>query len=239
VHGGKTDDNATGNLAGVPALVDYWTRPDIAAVLRKRERFLLVNVANEAGAWDTTAGEFTATYRDAIARLRAAGIRSPLVIDAPDSGKNIDVVLATAAGLIAGDPERNLLFSVHTYWAITWGMGADYIWSKLASAALAGIPLVVGEFSRFGAWTADDVGICAPAGEVDYQAVLQATQYYGIGWYAWEWGPGNGFNEAACAIMDMTADNRLETLQPGWATDVVSGPYGIGATSVIPASLRP
>ena len=89
-----------------------------------------------------------------------------------------------------------------------------------------------------GAWTANGVGICAPAGEVDYQTVLQATQYYGIGWYAWEWGPGNGYNDPACAVMDMTANNLVSTLMPGWATDVVSGPYGIGATSVIPRSIR-
>jgi hypothetical protein len=38
--------------------------------------------------------------------------------------------------------------------------------------------------------------------------------------------------------MDMTSDDHIATLQPGWATDVVTGPYGIAATSVIPASLE-
>jgi mannan endo-1,4-beta-mannosidase len=230
--------DATGNLGLVGALVDYWTRPDIAAVLRKHERFLLVNVANEAGDWQTTAEQFAATYLDAIARLRAAGIRSPLVIDAPDSGKNIDAVFATAAQLIAADPDHNLLFSVHIYWAISWGMGADYIWWKLGNAVDTDVPLVVGEFSQYGAWTANDVSICAPAGEVDYKTVLHATHAYGIGWYAWEWGPGNGYNDPKCAIMDMTTNNQLATLQPGWATDVVYGAHGLSETSVIPASLQ-
>src|SRR5262249_10797113 len=95
--------DATGNLWGVPALVDYWTRPDIVAVLKKHERFLLVNIANEAGAWDTTVQDFTDVYRDAITRMRAAGIHAPLVIDAPDSGKNIDALLDASATLQNAD----------------------------------------------------------------------------------------------------------------------------------------
>lgn len=231
--------DATSNLWGVPAMVDYWTRDDVVAVIRKYERFLLVNIANEAGAWDTSAADFAAVYRTAIARMRDAGIRTPLVIDAPDSGKNIDVLFAKATELQTADPQHNLLFSVHVYWAISWGMGGGYIWDKLGAAFTAGMPLVIGEFSQWGAWTAPGVSICAPAGEVDYQTVLQAAHAYGIGWYAWEWGPGNdGGGYPDCTVMDMTTNNALETLKDGWASDVVHGPYGIGATSVIPASIK-
>lgn len=230
--------DATSNLWGVPALVDYWTRPDIVAVLKKHERFLLVNIANEAGAWDTTVADFVAVYRDAIARLRAAGIQAPLVIDAPDSGKNIDALMDASFDLQNADPERNLLFSVHIYWAKNEiGGGAQYIWERFSVALASGMPLVVGEFSSYGAWTAENVSICAPAGEVDYQTVLQAAQQYGIGWYAWEWGPGNAWGDPLCGVMDMTNNDRLSGLQPGWASDVVYGPYGLVATAVVPPSL--
>ena len=231
--------DATGNMAGLAALVDYWTRPDIAAVIRKHERWVLLNIGNEVGDWEVTTGQFLAAYRDAISRIRAAGIRTPLVIDAPDYGKNIDVILAAAPELVDFDPQHNLLFSVHIYWAMHDGQDAGYIWWKLGQAADAGVPLVVGEFSRWGAY-AGAASICSWAGEVDYQAVLQVTAFYGIGWYAWEWGPGNaGGGDAACSVMDMTTSNTLESLQPGWATEVVAtSPYGIQAMSVVPTALR-
>jgi hypothetical protein len=39
--------------------------------------------------------------------------------------------------------------------------------------------------------------------------------------------------------MDMTTSNTLESLQAGWATDVVvSSPYGIQTMSVVPTALR-
>ena len=87
---------------------------------------------------------------------------------------------------------------------------------------------------------AGGASICSWAGEVDYQAVLQVTDYYGISWYAWDWGSGNaGGGDAACTVMDMTTGNTLETLQAGWATEVVrTSPYGIASTSVVPRAMR-
>jgi mannan endo-1,4-beta-mannosidase len=230
--------DATGYLPGLSALVDYWTRPDIAAVLKKYERHLLVNVGNEVGDYEVDLPAFVAAYRSAVARMRAARIRALLVIDAPDYGKNIDVLVAAAPTLLAADPDHNLLFSVHTYWGIADGADADFIHAKLQLAANAGVPLLVGEFSRYGAY-AGEASICSDAGEVDYASILAECDRLKIGWYAWEWGPGNvGGGDPLCAVMDMSVDGTLPGLQPGWATEVVAtSPYGIQATSVVPKSI--
>src|SRR5687767_5324317 len=84
--------DATGNWAGLPALVDWWVRPDVVAVIRKYEQVLLVNVGNEVGDDTVTTDMFVAGYRTAVERMRNAGIRTPLVIDAPDWGKNLTVL---------------------------------------------------------------------------------------------------------------------------------------------------
>jgi mannan endo-1,4-beta-mannosidase len=231
--------DATGNFAGLSALVDYWTRPDILAVVRKHERWLLVNIGNEVGDDQVTAAQFLAGYTTAVQRMRAAGVRSPLVVDASDWGKNLDVLVATGAALTAADPLHALLFSAHLYWPLHDGADATFIHEKLAAAVDAGLPLVVGEFSRYGAY-AGDASICSEAGEVDYATILAETARDGIGWYAWEWGPGNvGGGDPLCTVMDMTTASTLATLQAGWATDVVEGPYGIRTMSIVPATIGP
>ena len=43
-----------------------------------------------------------------------------------------------------------------------------------------------------------------------------------LGWYAWEWGPGNAFGDPQCDKMDLTTDGQFANLKGGWATDVVN-----------------
>ena len=231
--------DATGNWAGLPALVDWWVRPDVVAVIRKYEQVLLVNIGNEVGDDTVTTEMFVAGYRSAVERMRDAGIRTPLVIDAPDWGKNLTVLTAAAPALLDADPEHNLVFSVHLYWPKAFGADAEFIRTHLQLAADAGYPLVVGEFSRYGAY-AGGASICSAGGETDYRTILAECDRLGIGWYAWEWGPGNtGGGDPLCDVMDMTADATAATLKAGWATEVVvTSPYGIAATSVVPRSMR-
>lgn len=226
--------DATGNLAMLPDLVAWWTSPDILAVIAKHERWLLLNVANEAGDDTVDAPTFRAAYIAAVGSLRAAGIRVPLVIDAPEWGKNLDVVLATADDILKSDPLSNLLFSVHMYWPKNGGADATFINGKIAAAAQAGIPLIVGEFAGYGAWAGAGKSPCSADGAIDYGAIIAACDQHQVGWYAWEWGPGNdGGGDPLCTVMDMT-DGTFATLKPGWASDVVTA---IQATSIIPGSL--
>ncbi|MCB0228812.1 MAG: hypothetical protein KDH90_06720, partial [Anaerolineae bacterium] len=77
-----------------------------------------------------------------------------------------------------------------------------------------------------------------PTGKIDYQAILAACHELQLGWYAWEWGPGNGYNDPLCAVMDMTPDRLFANLKPGWAREVaLDSPFGIRQTSVTPASI--
>ena len=231
--------DATGIWSELPTLVDYWTRPDIVAVIQAHDAHLLVNIGNEVGDDQVTAAMFTADYGDAVGRMRGAGIHTPLVIDASDFGKNIDILTATAADLTAADPEHNLVFSVHLYWGVHDGADPAYISGKLQDAVDAGVPLIVGEFSQYGAY-ADGDSICGESGRVDYQTILEQCDRHAIGWYAWEWGPGNvGGGDPACTVMDMTTASTFATLQPGWATEVATtSPYSILNTSITPLSMQ-
>jgi mannan endo-1,4-beta-mannosidase len=237
--------DATGDWSRLPELVTYWIRPDIVPILQKHQRYLLVNIGNEVGDDQVTAAQFLASYTSAVQQLRTSGIHTPLVIDAPDWGKNLAVLDAMAGALLTADPDRNLIFSVHLYWAKSCGADAAFIQTKLQNSVALKYPLIVGEFSQFGATPCPydpQASICSPGGEIDYQTIIAECQTQQLGWYAWEWGPGNGYipgsdpprYDGPCQVMDMTPNRMFADLKAGWAEEVaISSPNSIKNTSVI------
>jgi mannan endo-1,4-beta-mannosidase len=246
--------DATGDWNRLPELVAYWTQPAVINIIKKHQAYLLVNIGNEVGGNDikgndlVSEAQFIEGYISAIQTMRSAGIQTPLVIDASDSGKNLERLDATADRLIAADPRKNLLFSVHLYWSISDGADANFIRSKLQKSVNLGYPLIVGEFSRFGGYAGQDStdntkskSMCSPNGEIDYKTILKECHQHEIGWYAWEWGPGNTKGnppDPLCAVMDMTTDGLFNNIKPGWAKEVaISSPYSIKNTSVTPSTM--
>lgn len=242
--------DATGEWERLPDLINYWIQPEIINIIQKHQEYLLVNIADEAGDDTITDAQFIEEYSQAIQKMRSTGIQTPLVIDASDWGKSLDRLDAAAARLIAVDPEKNLLFSVHLYWSMFAGADANFIRSKLENSVDLGYPLIVGEFSAYGGWAGVDENnldengepkaksMCSPDGEIDYKTIIEVCHENEIGWYAWEWGPGNAFNDPLCIVMDMTPDRRFVNLKSGWAEEVAtSSPYSIKNTSITPSTI--
>jgi mannan endo-1,4-beta-mannosidase len=209
--------DATGDLSQLPKLGNYWTRNDVLQVIFNAGGNLLINIANECGDDTVTANQWVSAYTPVIRQMRNAGIRTPLVIDAPDFGKNLEVVVAGANDLLSVD--ANLIFSVHPYWPKNDGGGATFIEQQFTAAFNKGFALIIGEFSQWGAFNGNN-SICVGNGECDYNAIMTKASAKGFGWYAWEWGPGNEFGDANCAKMNMTTNGTFATRQAGWATDV-------------------
>lgn len=227
--------DATCNWANLDLVVDYWMLPDMVTLVKKYEHALLVNIANEAGDYTVTAVDFVTKYKEAITKFRNAGIRAPLIIDAPDCGKNLELIVPVVASLIQHDPLHNLMFSAHTYWSKTAGATPAFIKAQLDNAAANNVPLILGELCAYGGWPGqgeDETESCTAKGEVDYATLLAESSKHEIGWLVWEWGPGNGFYNRKpvvfCPVMDMTSDGTYQSIvsiQPGavnaWVKDVV------------------
>ena len=221
--------DATGNLGAVPALVDFWVRPEIVGVLKRHEASLILNIANEAGGNGVRVGDFVTVYTEAIRRLRQAGLAMPLMVDAPRWGQDSDVLQASAPQLMAADPSRNLLFSLHMWWPMGKSSAdpgsTTRIKAELEESVAMNLPLVIGEFAHAG------VG-CQRS--IDYNTILTEAQRHEVGWLAWSWGPGNN----DCGEMDMTSAGTFDTLR-GWGLEVaVSHPASIQKTSRIPESMH-
>lgn len=224
--------DATGHWEQLEQMVAFWKRADIVALIQKHRQYLLVNIANECGDDQVSDAQFTQGYTSAVKQLRQRGIHTPLVIDGSDYGKNLEQLVRVGAGLTQADPDKNLLFSVHTYWPMNDGATPQFIKSQFQDAIAAGLPFIVGEFAAYGAF-AGDSSICGPRGVVDYRTILSEAQRQDIGWLAWEWGPGNtGGGDSLCVVMDMTANSKFSTLK-GWGKEVaVTSANSIQKTAV-------
>src|SRR5690606_16382917 len=79
------------------------------------EKWVLLNIANEVG---NKEGDsiFVTSYKNAITELRNVGYKVPLIIDAPDWGKDEKLIERNWKELFNHDPLKNTMFSVHTYW---------------------------------------------------------------------------------------------------------------------------
>lgn len=179
--------------ANIQTATNYWLSPNILAILKKYENYILLNIANEVGQdWEgNTANvrqKLIDSYSPAITALRNAGLKCPFVIDANDCGQNIEALIGAAPTLLAADPDHNIVFSAHAYW------NNDNYTTRLTNAATtaqnAGICLVIGEFS-----VAQDCPLDAQTN--DYAAIMQVCNQKEIGYLAWEWGgsqqySGNG-----------------------------------------------
>lgn len=227
--------DATGDWSRLSVVVNFWKRPDIVAVVQKHTAYLLVNIGNEVGNDQVTDAQYTSGYSAAVKQLRQVGIHTPLIIDGTDWGKNLEQIVRTAPGIIANDPDKNLLFSVHTYWPIKYGANAAFIQSQFQAAVTKNIPFLVGEFAKYGAYAGQGISPCSNGGLVDYQTILAQANQLQIGWLAWEWGPGNtGGGDPLCSDMDMTTASTYATLKD-WGLDVaVTNPNGIKKTAIRP-----
>lgn len=212
---------ATGDWGKLQQQVDYWVSPEVVQVLKKHEPYLLLNIANEVGDRKVTDKQFREGYERAVARIRKAGIRCPLVIDGANWGQSIDILQANGPYLLQKDPLKNLLFSVHMWWTAPDG-ATKRIKHEIKESVDTGLPLLVGEFAPMGVGCAESI---------DFKTILEECQKNEIGWMAWSWGL---VDNGDCKLMDMTGDENKGRFKGlfGWGKEVaLTDKYSIRNTA--------
>ena len=213
--------DSTGKWGMMPTCVDYWVRPDVVSVLRRHERYLLINIANEAGAGVVPSLEFRTAYELAIRRIRATGLHVPLIIDAQGWGQYINDLQANGPYLVQADPDHNVMFSIHMWWPSSRTAATKRVIDEIAESVEMDLPLIIGEFANKG----PGCTCCIP-----YDTIIEQAHLNEIGYLPWSWGPGN----QDCDEMDMTEDGTFDTLH-GWGLEVaVTSTHSIQAIAVRP-----
>lgn len=190
--------------------VDYWL--SMQKSLTGQEKYVIINVANEPYGLENYQ-TWLADTMESIHRLRRAGFRHTLMVDAPDWGQDRSFTMRDNAGTVFhSDPERNILFSIHMYGAFD---RAPKVIDYLRHYVDARLPIVVGEF-----------GFLHSDGEVDEDTIMAEAQRLGIGYLGWSWS-GNG---GEVSYLDLAEHFNAESLTP-WGERLFLGRNGIWQTS--------
>jgi mannan endo-1,4-beta-mannosidase len=193
--------------------VDYWIQ--IKGALEGQEKFAIINIANEPFGNNVSADTYVDAHKTAISRLRAAGLRHALMVDAANWGQDWQNVLRDRAGeILEADPDRNVIFSVHMYDVYDTDAKVNTYMQAFKSRNLA---LVVGEFAA-------DHGANKP---VAAAAILRRAREHGYGFLGWSW-KGNGSGLESLDIAATWNGSQLSS----WGQLLINGEDGIRKVSV-------
>jgi mannan endo-1,4-beta-mannosidase len=202
--------------------LDYWTHPEVMAVLKKHQKFLILNIANEVGKNDVTNQQYRTEYKKAIDTLRSSGLHVPLIIDASNWGRGERYILDNAKYLINADPDKNLMFSWHPWDNSTSTTRVDQFFEQAKKDT---IPVIVGEFSN------TDVFGKAFAYPDIWRHIMKRCYEYENGYLPWWWAA-----KGDDAIHEITEDRIYGNWDNApWGEEVAVGnEYSIQKTSVRP-----
>ncbi|MBS2099358.1 cellulase family glycosylhydrolase [Carboxylicivirga linearis] len=208
--------NATGDSTETKLLemVDYYTSDQMKNIIIKYEQYLLLNIANEWGDHTMTDEYWRDSYLKAIQKMRDAGYRTTLVIDASGWGQNISPIITYGKDLNDADPMHNILFSVHMYGS--WN-DVEKIRSNLRKVKQLKLPLIIGEFG-YNFNEGDNNLAC----KVNHEVLLEECQNLQIGYLPWSWTGNNEANQ----WLDIVSREDWKSLT-NWGDDVMNSPEGI------------
>jgi mannan endo-1,4-beta-mannosidase len=210
-----------GAAASIAQTIPFWL--GLRGVLIGQENYVIINIANEPYGLHV-ANRWVAESSDAIRRLRGAGFKHVLMVDAPDWGQdNTFTMRDRAPAVLAADPTGNTVFSPHMYGVFDTEAKVRSYFAALAKRRVA---VVVGEFGWLHSY-----------GDPDEDAIMFYAQARRFGYLAWSW---SGNTDVPFLDMVHEFDPRRRTQ---WGERVVNGPDGFRATSreasVYRQALRP
>lgn len=187
IHDGTGSDNANELILNA----QYYARTDVANVLKKHQRYVLINITNEWGSYYKSAYDWKEAYKQPINIIRNAGIVTTLVIDGPNWGQAYSPGVQYGQELLNYDRNHNLLFSVHMYGSYN---GSTSVNDAMRAYYNANLPLVIGEFGYDYNSGNNNLGC-----RVDHRKVMQYANQYGYGYIAWS----TQGNDSSNAWLDM------------------------------------
>lgn len=208
------DVTGSTDLTGPARMAQYYV-DEMRDILIEFEPYLLVNICNEWGAFQTLDADWVAAYQAAITVLRDNGINHTLVIDANNYGQRGSTIVANGAAMLDFDPQHNLLFSTHMYEGYA---NPQTILDVIRGAQAASLPLIVGEF---GFQHGQGVPVRVP-----FEVMIEEAERVGMGYLPWSW---TGNNDVV-GYLDMSVDGSAANLTD-WGDDIINGTFGIRSTS--------
>ncbi|MGQ9619665.1 MAG: glycoside hydrolase family 5 protein [Bacteroidales bacterium] len=217
--------DATGKWEKIQFCVDYWCSPQIVPILKKYEKYLIINIANEPGNTTMPGEVFRSTYKSAVEQIRKAGIHAPLIIDADNWGRNADSVLENGEYLVAQDPDKNLIFSWHLWDPYNYGTGTvEQIDRIINKSKTKNICFIVGEFGP-----CEQCNDCTGK-RINWEFLMEKCYKNNIGYLPWVW----KWSDCHSVVDNLTGTYGSWVNTPWGETVAVSGEYSIKKTASRP-----
>jgi|GEM_PF-767538 len=207
-------------------LKNWWLKPSVLSLISSHKDNLILNLANEFGMvrWNNNDvndyNTFKTNYNSLISALRTAGVKVPVMIDAPDCGQSSSELMSIANSMLSADPQHNIIFSTHLYWD-GYATTSNEIGTKLNESVTNNVCMMLGEVS-----SRQDNGAC---GNTDitsiYQSALTQACPLNINWLAWSW------DQDCTNLRNMTTNGSYNTLT-SFGSDIVNNAnYGLKANN--------
>lgn len=209
-------------VQSLPLATAFWTRPDILALLKKYQNYLILNIANEPEHFDTTELQYYNANKTAILALRTAGLNLPIMIDGYGWAGDHNFFVNYAGTLQNDDPLHKIIFSVHAYWENTLN---TEILSRFQALDAVNVPIVFGEISK---------SLSSAATTINYQYLMQLCTTYNKGYMAWWWG---FTNPTSNNVLSMTPTGLYSGLTGFGSVIAISDLNSIQNTAVRPIKL--
>ena len=210
-------------------VMDFWTDPDVLALIEANKSHLIINLANEfdfvrwTGSPASELTVFKTNYTAAVATLRQAGVNVPIMIDAPDCGQSSTELLSIAEEMNQTDTRHNLIFSSHAYW-YGYANTLAQVQTKLDEAQNTNVCFILGEVA-----TNQDGSNPGECGLNDlsalYPIILNEACSRNISWLAWTF----SLDCSPARQMSLTASASDLTV---FGNNIVNSPdYGFNSTN--------
>jgi mannan endo-1,4-beta-mannosidase len=198
-----------GGATTLSAAADYFV--GLASVLRGQEAYVIVNIGNEPFGNNVDNSAWARDTSAAIRKIRAAGLRHTLMVDAPNWGQDWQNTMRENAPSVWA-VDQNIMFSVHMYGVYDT---AAEVRAYLDSFTSRRLPIVVGEF-----------GNRHSDGDPDEDTIMAYTTTQRIGYMGWSWS-GNG---GGVEYLDMVNGFNPSSLT-AWGERFINGANGLRQTS--------
>ena len=179
---------------------DWYARDDVRAMLKKHERFLIIDAYGEPQYDDIE--KWRAEAKDALVRMRALGYEVPFTVYANQFGRALPSLFDYGAEILAADPLHNTFLGWQAYWGNTGYYQGFYGYTldeAVDAIVASGLPIQMGL----------DHITDLPSTEADYATLMRGAEENGIGWLWWDfynpYGAENNLSE------DGTAENLTAT----------------------------
>lgn len=190
---GFWDGTCKSDAATFETMVARWVRD--AKTFQTQEKNIVLNIANE---WGSDENAWRDAYIAAIPRIREAGWNGMIMVDAPMCGQNALALARQGAAILAADPQKNVVFSVHIYGyfydsvggvPLAWNGQMDLL-PTMNALRDAKIAVVVGEFGP-------GKNIGPSPTNVKPERIVALAEERGFGWLTWSYDDWDGANESS------------------------------------------